>query len=1800
MITNKAQSTNNSQLYIAVYTLALAGMAIFMSATVVAAGTLLSDPANATVAAGTITTLPNGRLLVIGSNLKIESSKQAVVQDARGTATPTKGLHIARAHHTATMLPNGKVLILGGLDAAGQLVTRAELFNVGDNSFRFAEGTWPNARAGHSVTVLTNGRLLITGGWHPQFGNLYESELFDLNTGHRELLTAELHPSRYGHSATLLADGRVLMLGGYDEQGRQYQGATLFDPQKVRFLDVDRSSEEVRLNLQNLLNPVLAESIPAPESSNFPHDGLIALRFSKPLRVATVNEQTITLLGPQGVTAIEVVPAEDGRLAFISPKQDLFPGVRYNFFINGPVDQQGQALPFFAMAFNTAAHRLAGPADSRIQSDEQAEGHAQTGVERSPNFAGLQPDNPQRVATTTPNPTQWSLNNGEPRIAEPKRNLIKVNVADDERWQPGTNNRGGKWRTGKPLPDNINDRRNDAMSAIAREANARNGRLRVGATLVSGVVLKQNDKPLVNVRVSIGTNSTRTDSAGEFTIANVPPGQQELLVDGSGEGNGIEFGRFVIGVNVEANRENPVAPIFLPKINKNDWIELPSPLTADTIVRTPDVPGMEIHIPKGTVLRDREGKIVTKIALIPMPLDRSPFPFPENAPVYVSVQPGGMVVQGLTSGVTPGIRVIYPNQTDAKPSERVHFWAYSTSGRGWHIYGQGAISMDGKQVVPDDGVALYESVGFMYTDTNPPPPEPPPPPCEKRSAGGSYAGGSDDPGAGSGGTNQRADIAVAGDSTDCKTGLFVLERPDIRVRGLMPINLSRVYRPGDPTSRAFGLGTTHYYAMYLREVSGTPARYQQYDLIRADGSVLRYIRTSVGFDFRDMIAEHTTSGSEFYKTRLAFENGYYVITQNNGTKLMFSLFGTMQRIEDRFGNQIEVIRVGGEVVSLINSSGRGVSIAYDTSSRIVQITDSALRIWNYEYSAEGYLSKAIYPDGLFELYTYDAVGRMLTVTDRKGVVTVTNEYDANGRIAKQTMPGGAIYQFAYTLDAGGAVTQSDVTDPRGNIRRVTYHPLGYVASETLAFGTSVAQTVTYERDATNGLRTAVIDALGRRFETVRDARGNVLQSKGLVGTADAYTTTYTYTTDFNLLATVTDPRGQVTSNTYDTLGRLTKVTDPLGHSRTFTYNAAGQVLTETDGLNNTTTFSYDFGDLRSVTDPLNRTTTIFNDILGRVVSVTDPLGRRAQVERDIMGRVVKTIDPFGQTTTITYDANGNRLTVTNPKTQTITWGYDASNRNTSRKDALNQTESFTYDFNGNVVSYTDRRALTRTFTYDALDRRTQTVFAGGATVTNTFDAGNRNTQITDSISGTITRAYDARDRLTSETTPQDSVSYTYDIASRRTAMTVTGQPAVTYGYDDANRLVSITQNGKTTTSAYDNANRLTQNTLGNGVSKNYLYDFASQLTSLTFKNGPVTLGDLTYTYDAAGQIITQAGSFARTTLPAATTTNAVYDANNRLTSWNGQAITYDANGNMLTRAGKTYSWDTRNRLTTISGTTPASFSYDSLDRRISKAVPLTSNIATQLTYDGSNPVTEKQGALVTGGNLTGLGIDTYLARTDGLSTTYPLTDHLGSTVALTDATGALVTSYTYEPYGATTITGSTSNNPHQYTGREDDGTGLYFYRARYYDPQLMRFISEDPIGLAGGVNSYAYVGGNPVMHTDPDGLHWIRLVFAVGGAALAGYSGYQLGQEYGNLQCKTNEKFDNRATNTDRLPEMERIAGDLERARNLITTAGPVVIRGGMGVLISGVAGGTPAAGISFLAGAGGFAAGYSNCTCQR
>jgi RHS repeat-associated protein len=179
----------------------------------------------------------------------------------------------------------------------------------------------------------------------------------------------------------------------------------------------------------------------------------------------------------------------------------------------------------------------------------------------------------------------------------------------------------------------------------------------------------------------------------------------------------------------------------------------------------------------------------------------------------------------------------------------------------------------------------------------------------------------------------------------------------------------------------------------------------------------------------------------------------------------------------------------------------------------------------------------------------------------------------------------------------------------------------------------------------------------------------------------------------------------------------------------------------------------------------------------------------------------------------------------------------------------------------------------------------------------------------------------------------------------------------------------------------------------------------------------------------------------------------------------------------------------RNHLSQISGPVTGSFIYDALGRRTSKTIGAS---VTQFLYDGHNPLQELSAAGTVSANLlTGLNIDEYFTRADSGGAMAFLADALGSTVGLVNSAGSIATSYTYEPFGNTTASGNPNSNPYRFAGRENDATGLYFYRARYYSPTFQRFIEQDPIEFSGGDrNLHAYVADNPVNRKDPLGLFW--------------------------------------------------------------------------------------------------------------
>jgi RHS repeat-associated protein len=220
-----------------------------------------------------------------------------------------------------------------------------------------------------------------------------------------------------------------------------------------------------------------------------------------------------------------------------------------------------------------------------------------------------------------------------------------------------------------------------------------------------------------------------------------------------------------------------------------------------------------------------------------------------------------------------------------------------------------------------------------------------------------------------------------------------------------------------------------------------------------------------------------------------------------------------------------------------------------------------------------------------------------------------------------------------------------------------------------------------------------------------------------------------------------------------------------------------------------------------------------------------------------------------------------------------------------------------------------------------------------------------------------------------------------------------------------------------------------------------------------------------------------------------------YNSSNEMAADPSGSYTYDANGNMLTKPdGTANTWDDNNRLTqvTLPGTGgTATFKYDPFGRRVQKAFTVSgTTTTTNYVYDGPTLLEEVDSSgAVLARYAQGQNIDEPLAELRSTTTNFYQADALGSVTSLSNTGGTLAQTYTFDSFGKQTASSGSATNPLRFTAREfDSETNLYYYRYRYYDPQIGRFVSEDPLGFESGPSFYVYVSNDPTSFFDPSGL----------------------------------------------------------------------------------------------------------------
>jgi RHS repeat-associated protein len=870
---------------------------------------------------------------------------------------------------------------------------------------------------------------------------------------------------------------------------------------------------------------------------------------------------------------------------------------------------------------------------------------------------------------------------------------------------------------------------------------------------------------------------------------------------------------------------------------------------------------------------------------------------------------------------------------------------------------------------------------------------------------------------------------------------------------------------------------------------------------------------------------------------LAYDGSGRLLTATDGAgrtlSFAYDSAGLISSVTDSTGRSVDYAHnAAGDLTTVTDARDEQWEYTYDSSHLLLTREDPNAKSVTNTYDAGGRTltqTNALDHTTTFAYTGHPSIDPLTStrVTDPRGNVT---RYDyLQGIITEQTCALGTPKEarWIFEHDRRATLGLTKVTDPNGHITRHIYDSRGNRTSTT----TPLNHTASASYDALNN-PISETDEMGVTTTHTYDVRGNRLTSSTpLSGTSQTQTLKWSYAPNGDVTS-FTDPNGKVTTMTYTAAGDLASATDPLGNKTTYTYDALGRPLTRVSPRGNATgaipadftaAYTYDpAGNLLTSTDPLGRESTRTYDAVGNLLTVTDPEDHTTTYGYDGVNRRVTTTRPDGTILRTGYDANGNVVSQTNGAEHETTYSYDELDYLASKTGPLNRTTNYSYDTVGNLRSVTDPLARTTNYSYDAADQLKQINYSDAATpdVGYGYDPAGRTTSMSDG-SGSSSFTYDSLGRLTKTINGgAKSTTFAYNLAGDQTAITYPNGKKVTRTFDNAGRMASITDwLNKKTTFTYDADSQLTKTTFPSTTTNadTYTYNRAGELMSVSMKRGTSTLASLSYTHNANGQVTSE----TPTGLPGGTQ-SFTYNQLNRLSEATTKTYSYDAADNPTTQAGiGGFTYNAANELTQ---SPTATYTYDSLGQR-TQLTP-TSGPATTYGYDQAGHLTSSAAPSTTTYRYDGMGLRTAkttggttsnyvwdrssplpMLLTDGSTSyiygpngtplqqitsnntvTYYHHDQLGSTRLLTNSTGTAAASFSYDPYGNTTGQTGTTTTPLRYQGQFlDPETGLYYLRARYYDPSTAQFLTRDPLEDISN-QPYLYANGDPVNLTDPTGL----------------------------------------------------------------------------------------------------------------
>jgi RHS repeat-associated protein len=797
------------------------------------------------------------------------------------------------------------------------------------------------------------------------------------------------------------------------------------------------------------------------------------------------------------------------------------------------------------------------------------------------------------------------------------------------------------------------------------------------------------------------------------------------------------------------------------------------------------------------------------------------------------------------------------------------------------------------------------------------------------------------------------------------------------------------------------------------------------------------------------------------------------------------------------------------------------------------MTQAPSRASQFSYDANGDLISKTDALGRTTSYTYNSLGQKVTMIEpipsgsNAAAATTTYTYDPFGNLTQTQAPLGRVASSTYD----GNNNKTSDTDARSNTTNYQYDNLNRLIETDYPDGTKAARTydfrnnVVTETDQGSHVTLHQYDLAGRQVAVTM-----------AYGTANATTTSCTYD-NAGRKTSETDALGHVTNYTYDAAGNLLSVAGVKGNFN-YAYDNARNQIAMTDGNGNTTQSQYDARKRLTVTTyPDSTTKTNAYDGPGNLTSVTDQVGNQVQYTYDAANQLVNVIqvnspNTNANTTIYGYDANGNPITLEDANTHTTMQNFDVlSELTTKTLPDGTLTETRQYDNNGNLASVTHFNGAVTTYTYDTLNRLLSRATPGETTVSHTYTSTGKYATTTDS-SGTTNYSYDSMDRLTAKATPEGTLNYTYDAAGHvaSIASSNTNGASMSYTYDNLDRLNTVVDNrltgSNTTTYSYDSASNVATVTYPNGVETQFQYDtlnrvsaLATQQTGYVYQRGPT--GNLTdareyngrtesWGYDGIYRLTNETISLS----PSGKNGSVGYGLDpvgNRTSDTSSLSgissgsfnfnpddelanESYDQNGNVLATGGKTFAYNSQNEMISMGSTT--ALVYDADGNRVSKSV---SGVATKYLVDDLNPTGYRQ---VFDELTNGAVTRTYtyglqrISEEQVISSTWTPSfyayDGGGNVRQLTNPAGVITDTYEYDAFGNSVATSGTTPNNYLYRGEQyDQDLGLYYLRARYYNPLTGRFMSRDPengnLSDQVSLHKYLYAGSNPVNYVDPRG-----------------------------------------------------------------------------------------------------------------